>query len=169
MKSKQNDLMLNILANPQFTVEDFQKVGFNANNTSLEDENTYLGSEQITKNPLFQNENGEFDQVKFHNVYLQAARGMEQINSKPQDFEAVYSKYNIWAPTSQRENSPGYELTKIYNPDRITKSMITIGQNGPREYTPQEIAQSQKVWDSEKQKWMDNPEDMFSFNKLFLL
>lgn len=167
MKSKQNDLMLNILANPQFSIGDFQKVGFNADNTSLEDENTYLGSEQITQNPLFQNENGEFDQVKFHNVYLQAAKGMEQINSEPQDFKAVYSKYNIWAPTSQRENSPGYELTKIYNPDRITKSMITIGQNRPREYTPQEIAQSQKVWNSEKQEWMDNPEDMFSFNKLF--
>ena len=167
MKSKQNDLMLNILANPQFSIGDFQKVGFNADNTSLEDENTYLGSEQITQNPLFQNENGEFDQVKFHNVYLQAAKGMEQINSEPQDFEAVYSKYNIWAPTSQRENSPGYELTKIYNPDRITKSMITIGQNESREYTPQEIAQSQKVWNSEKQEWMDNPEDMFSFNKLF--
>jgi hypothetical protein len=92
---------------------------------------------------------------------------MEQINTEPQDFKAVYSKYNIWAPTSQRENSPGFELVKISNPDRITKSMLTIGQNGPREYTPQEIAQSQKVWDSEKQEWMDTPEDMFSFNKLF--
>jgi hypothetical protein len=67
---------------------------------------------------------------------------MEQINTEPQDFKAVYSKYNIWAPTSQRENSPGFELVKISNPDRITKSMLTIGQNGPREYTPQEIAQS---------------------------
>ena len=167
MESKQNDLMLNILANPQFTIGDFQKVGFDATNTSLEDENTYLNSELITKNPLFQNNNGEFDKVKFHNIYLQAAKGMEQINSEPQNFQAVYSKYNIWAPTTQRENSPGYELTKIYNPDRITKSMITIGQNGPRERTPQEIAQSQKVWNTEKQEWMDNPEDMFSFNKLF--
>ena len=167
MTSKQNDLMLNILENPQFSIGDFQKVGLSAKNTSLEDESTYLNSELITSNPLFKNASGEFDKVKFHNVYLQAAKGLEQINSEPQDFQAVYSKYNIWAPTAQRENSPGYELVKIANPDRITKSMITIGQNGPREYTPQEIAQSQKVWNSEKQEWMDTPEDMFSFSKLF--
>jgi len=30
----------------------------------------------------------------------------------------------------------------VSNPDRLTKSMLVVGQNGPREYTPQEIAQS---------------------------
>jgi hypothetical protein len=66
MASKQNDLMLNILANPHMNLGDFQSVGLSADNTSLEDENTYLNSKMITENPLFQNASGEFDKIKFH-------------------------------------------------------------------------------------------------------
>lgn len=167
MASKQNDLMLNILANPQMGIGDFQKVGLSADNTSLEDEKTYLNSKVITENPLFQNASGEFDQVKFHQIYLGAAQGLEQMAKEPKDFQAVYSKYNIFAPVEQRDFSPQFELTKLANPDRITRSMITLGQDGNREYTPAEIAQSQGVLDSKTGNWMDTPENLFSFNKLF--
>ena len=165
--SKQNDLILNILENPQMSIEDFQKVGFSADNTSLENEDVYTKSKVITENPLFQNSSGNFDKVKFHNFYLTAAKGMNQINTQPQDFEAVYSKYNIFAPVEQRDMNPTFELIKFENPDRITRSMLSVGMAGPREFTPQEIAQSQKVFDSKTGKWIDSPEDMFSFNKLF--
>ena len=165
--SKQNDLILTLLANPQFDTEDFQKVGLSANNTSIEDENTYLNSDKITKNPLFQNESGEFDKNKFHSVYLGASKMMQDLSTDTPNPQTVYSKYNIWAPVSQRDMSPQFELVKAANPDRITKSMIVLGQNGDREYTPQEIAQSQQVFDSDKNKWIDSPEDLFSFKKLF--
>ena len=164
---KQNDLILTLLANPQFNTEDFQKVGLSANNTSLEDENTYLNSKTITENPLFQNESGEFDKNKFHSVYIGASKMMQDLSTNTQNPQTVYSKYNIWAPVSQRDMSPQFELVKASNPDRITKSMIVLGQNGDREYTPQEIAQSQQVFNSDKNEWMDSPEDLFSFKKLF--
>ena len=83
------------------------------------------------------------------------------------DFKAVYSKYNIFAPVDQVDFKPQYELTKALNPDRLTRSMITVGQTGPREKTASEIAQSQQVFNSETGEWMDTPEDMFSFGKLF--
>ena len=159
--------MLNFLANPQLTVEDFQKAGLSSDNTSLENESTYLNSEMIKSNDYFKDEYGNFNKDKFHQTYLKVAQGMNSMNTNPQNFEATYSKYNIWAPTDQRNNNPEFQLTKVSNPDRLTKSMLVIGQNGPREYTPQEIAQSQKVWNSETNEWMDTPEDMFSFNKLF--
>jgi hypothetical protein len=44
MESKQNDLMLNILENPSFSISDFQNVGLTAENTSLESEKTYASS-----------------------------------------------------------------------------------------------------------------------------
>ena len=160
--------MLNILANPHMSIEDFQKVGLSINNTSLEDENVYKNSKIIQENPLFQNEDGQFDEAKFHQAYIGASYGLQDLAKQNQDFKPVYSKYNIFAPTDQVDwmgDKP--ELVKVANPDRITKSMITLGQNGSREYTPSEIAQSQKVWDSEKQEWMDTPENMFSFGKLF--
>jgi hypothetical protein len=63
--------------------------------------------------------------------------------------------------------TPQFELVKDSNPDRITKSMIVFGRSGDREKTPQEIAQSQQTFNSETGKWMDSPEDLFSFKKLF--
>jgi len=54
----------------------------------------------------------------------------------------VYSKYNIFAPVEQRDMNPTFELVKLENPDRITRSMLSVGMAGPREFTPQEIAQS---------------------------
>lgn len=165
--SKQNDLILTLLANPQFDTKDFQEVGLSANNTSLEDENFYLNSKTITENPLFQNQSGEFDKNKFHSVYIGASKMMQDLSINTPNLQTVYSKYNIWAPVSQRDMSPQFELVKASNPDRITKSMIVLGQNGDREYTPQEIAQSQQVFNSETNEWMDSPEDLFSFKKLF--
>ena len=164
---KQNDLILTLLANPQFTTEDFQEVGLSANNTSLEDENTYINSKTITENPLFQKESGEFDEDKFHSVYIGASKMFQDLSDTTQNPKTVYSKYNIWAPLAQRDMTPQFELVKSPNPDRITKSMIVFGRNGEREKTPQEIAQSQQVFNSKTGEWMDSPEDLFSFKKLF--
>ena len=164
---KQNDLILTLLANPQFTTEDFQEVGLSANNTSLEDENTYINSKTITENPLFQKESGEFDKDKFHSVYIGASKMFQDLSDTTQNPKTVYSKYNIWAPLAQRDMTPQFELVKSPNPDRITKSMIVFGRNGEREKTPQEIAQSQQVFNSKTGEWMDSPEDLFSFKKLF--
>lgn len=165
--SKQNDLMFTLLENPQLTTEDFLKVGLSVNNTSLEDESAYKNLKEITENPLFQNANGEFDENKFHSVYVGANQIMQQFANASNKPQAVYSKYNIFAPVEQRDMSPQFELVQASNPDRITKSMITIGRDGAREYTPAEIAQSQQVYDSKTDSWMDTPENLFSLNKLF--
>ena len=115
MASKQNDLMLNILANPHMNLGDFQSVGLSADNTSLEDENTYLNSKMITENPLFQNASGEFDKIKFHQKYLEAAQALQNM-SENGNFQATYSKYNIFAPVNQIDTTPQFELTKASNP-----------------------------------------------------
>ena len=39
---KQNDMVLNILANPTFEVRDFQAVGLKADNTNFRTEDEYL-------------------------------------------------------------------------------------------------------------------------------
>lgn len=165
--SKQNDLMFTLLENPQLTTEDFLKVGLSVNNTSLEDESAYKNLKEITGNPLFQNANGEFDENKFHSIYVGASQIMQQFANESNSPQTVYSKYNIFAPVEQRDMSPQFELVQASNPDRITKNMITIGREGAREKTPAEIAQSQQVYDSKTGSWMDTPENLFSLNKLF--
>jgi len=47
MERKENDLMMNIVANPKFSIEDFATIGFNINNTSLQDKNTYKNNPYI--------------------------------------------------------------------------------------------------------------------------
>ena len=99
MESKQNDLMLNILENPSFSISDFQNVGLTAENTSLESEKTYASSPIIQNNPLFQNSNGDFDSTKFHKVYQGAQQAYNYLaTTQPEPFKATFSKYNIFAP-----------------------------------------------------------------------
>jgi hypothetical protein len=44
---KENDLILNMLANPGFSVRDFASVGLDTKNTSLEPESTYASAPMI--------------------------------------------------------------------------------------------------------------------------
>nr|DAK03506.1 MAG TPA: hypothetical protein [Bacteriophage sp.] len=44
---KENDWLLNNLANPTFTVSDFKSVGLDTDNTSFESEETYKNSPKI--------------------------------------------------------------------------------------------------------------------------
>jgi len=37
----------------------------------------------ITSNPYFQDSNGNFDKNKFHQTYMQAVQGMNQLNTTP--------------------------------------------------------------------------------------
>jgi hypothetical protein len=69
---KENDMLLNMLANPQFTVTDFQSVGLTGDNTNLLSEDKYKASDKIRNHEFFQDENGNFDEAKFHNFYVGA-------------------------------------------------------------------------------------------------
>jgi hypothetical protein len=70
---KENDIILNMLANPEFTVTDFQSVGLNGNNTGLRSEQEYLQSDKIRNNKFFADTaTGEFDEAKFHSFYVGA-------------------------------------------------------------------------------------------------
>ena len=62
---KENDIILNMLANPKFTLEDFQAVGLNSDNTGLQSEDKYLQSDKIKSVSAFQDSNGQFDKNKF--------------------------------------------------------------------------------------------------------
>ena len=107
--TKQNYMVLNILANPEFQVRDFQAVGLKADNTNFRTEEEYLKSEKITKNPLFSDEQGNFDKGKFHEFYLGAGQLYNQLAQ--QDYRktildsAMFSEDNIWVEPEKRKVS----------------------------------------------------------------
>ena len=161
---KENDLVLNMLANQNFTVSDFKAVGLTSENTNLLPEEKYKASEKITSNPLFQT-NGEFDEAKFHDFYVGAGYFYNQL---AQDLditkEAIFSKENMWVDQSQRKIDYKPKLVRSPNEQLVTNSLDVIGQRGPRTMSISEIAQTRPIYDTKTGEWKESPNDSFFSN-----
>lgn len=163
---KENDLVLNMLANQNFTVSDFKAVGLTSENTNLLSEDKYKASEKITTNPLFQT-NGEFDEAKFHNFYIGAGYFYNQM---AQDLditkETLFSKDNMWVDQEQRKIDYSPKLVRSPNEQLVTNSLDVIGQKGPRTMSISEIAQTRPIYDTKTGEWKESPNDSF-FSSFF--
>lgn len=167
---KENDIILNMLANPKFTLEDFQAVGLNSDNTGLQSEDKYLQSDKIKSVSAFQDANGQFDKNKFHNFYQSAGQFYNQMSND--DYEkaileqAQYSKDNIWVNPKKRTIDYKPTLVKRANPTLVTNSLEQMGQMGKRILSTSEIAQTQAVVNPITGKKSASPNDSF-FSNLF--
>ena len=167
---KENDIILNMLANPKFTLEDFQAVGLNSDNTGLQSEDKYLQSDKIKSVSAFQDSNGQFDKNKFHNFYQSAGQFYNQMSND--DYEkaileqAQYSKNNIWVNPKKRTVDYKPTLVKRANPTLVTNSLEQMGQMGKRTLSTSEIAQTQAVVNPITGKKSASPNDSF-FSNLF--
>lgn len=167
---KENDIVLNMLANPKFTLEDFQAVGLNSDNTGLQSEDKYLQSDKIKSVSAFQDSNGQFDKNKFHNFYQSAGQFYNQMSND--DYEkaileqAQYSKDNIWVNPKKRTVDYKPTLVKRVNPTLVTNSLEQMGQMGKRTLSTSEIAQTQAVVNPITGEKSASPNDSF-FSNLF--
>lgn len=167
---KENDIILNMLANPKFTLEDFQAVGLNSDNTGLQSEDKYLQSDKIKSVGAFQDSNGQFDKNKFHNFYQSAGQFYNQMSND--DYEkaileqAQYSKDNIWVNPKKRTVDYKPTLVKKANPTLVTNSLEQMGQMGKRTLSTSEIAQTQAVVNPITGEKSASPNDSF-FSNLF--
>ena len=165
---KENDLILNILANPSFTLEDFKTVGLTSDNTGLQSEDKYLQSNKIQQISSFKDANNNFDKAKFHNFYLQASAVYNQLSTDDYDKkileQAQYSKDNIWVSPEKRTIDYRPKLIKKANPDLVNSSLDQFGQMGNRTMSVAEIAQTQKVVNPLTGEKSDSPNDSFFSN-----
>lgn len=162
--TKENDLFLNIAANPTFSITNFRDVGLNASNTSLADENTYKNIPQIQENPLFQTD-GKFDEAKFSDAYQAAAIAYNHLADETyqEDIikQATFHRDDIFAEPEQRRQGPEVSITRTPNPLRQKKGIRRINLLDEPAQSIDEIAQTQKVWDGATQTWHDSPNDSF--------
>ncbi len=165
---KENDLILNILANPSFTLEDFKTVGLTSDNTGLQSEDKYLQSNKIQQISSFKDANNNFDKAKFHNFYVQASAIYNQLSTDDYDKkileQAQYSKDNIWVNPEKRTIDYRPKLVKRANPDLVNSSLDQFGQMGNRTMSVAEIAQTQKVVNPLTGEKSDSPNDSFFSN-----
>lgn len=155
---KENDLLLNIIENPDFSVSDFQTVGLNANNTELKSQDVYMNSPKIQEQPIFQNNSGEFDKTKFQNVYANAALAYNMLDQNTEQDEPIFSKYDIFAPKELKPSGPQFGFSTVYNPDQRTYGLVGPGEQGTRTKTPEEIAQGQLSYNRKTNSWEKAPE-----------
>ena len=171
MEQKENDMLLNVLENPSFSIQDFQDVGLSANNTSLQTKDTYANSPQIQSNPLLMNNKGQLDQDKLNKVYAVAAGVYNTMANDPRqdinNIQVQYSKYDIWAPANKVDWNQQFQInTHEVNPDATSWGAVRVGEQGPRTKTPAELAESHKVYNPTTKQWEDSPEDSFVDNLL---
>ena len=165
---KENDLILNILANPSFTLEDFKTVGLTSDNTGLQSEDKYLASAKIQQISSFKDTNNNFDKAKFHNFYVQASAVYNQLATDDYDKkileQAQFSKDNIWVSPEKRTIDYKPKLVKKANPNLVNNSLDQFGQMGNRTMSVAEIAQTQKVVNPLTGEQSDSPNDSFFSN-----
>ncbi len=159
---KENDMILNMLANPDFTITDFQSVGLTGENTGLRAEEEYIKSDKIRNNSYFQTE-GQFDETKFHNFYVGAGQFYNQLAT--QNYEeaildkAQFSKDNLWVEPEKRTIDYAPKLVRLENEHLVTNSLERLGKRGQRTLSQSEIAQTQKVYNIETGEWETSPND----------
>lgn len=171
MERKENDLMMNIVANPEFTIQDFATIGFNMDNTSLQDKQVYKNNPSIQKR--FSDEEGKFNEKAFNDAYNNALIGynlmaQDKFSESVKDQIVSYHRDNIFAPEEQKRTSPDFKQIKVSNPDRVTSSISRLGEIGARTKSRDELAQGNKVLLNPKEveqgreaKWGETPNGGF--------
>lgn len=162
---KENDYLLNLIANPTFNPSDFKEVGLTTDNTSIEKKDVYKNLQAIQDNPEFQTD-GKFDEVKFNQIYDYALQQYNQLAQEETGDKIVeeisYYKNNIFA--DNRITQPEYSIYKEANPTKRSSGTVYHNNIQESDKSIREIAQTQKVWDNVTQSWQDAPNDSFFKN-----
>ena len=157
IEQKSHDWILNVMQNPNLSTADLKAAGLNTDNTSLLSEDIYKQSNKITENPIFKDENGMFDETKFHQFYENAQLTYNLLANdtyldKEIEFQTKYGLDNIFAPKGSQKIKP-VQYTLTPNPDRQTQSIIRIGQLDEPKNGVSEIGQTQLV--------LNNPTEVY--------
>ena len=163
---RENDYFLNKLTNPDFSEQDFRGIGLTTENTSIEDRETYKSLDYIQTNPLFQTD-GAFDEAKFDAFYNHSLASYNQFandETSEQIAKQDFFRNDIYANYDERTQQEETYITREANPLRQRKGLIHANDVQESPMSVREIAQTQKVWDSQTNSWQEAPNDSFFDN-----
>lgn len=162
--TKENDWLSYMMANPNYTIDDFRSNGINAKNTTLGDVKTYENKQVVQNLPQFQT-NGKFDKAKFENYYQAASSRYN--NLADADFHddilnfTTFHRDNIYVPASSRREGADTVISEVPNPDRVVTGLFNTDVKEDPTQTHMEIAETQEVWDKKSNSWHAAPNDSF--------
>ena len=165
MNNKENDLFLNMLYNPDMTLQDFQSVGLTADNTGIDNIESYKNNKKVRE--TFVTETGQFNEKEFEQAYTNAKKIYNIFTNMNEDEEIIkngnFHRDNIFAPKQTLRHGPDVGTpTKIFNPMRQQGSISTLGKLEAPTLSVSEIAQQQEVYDPATDTWSTAPNDTFA-------
>lgn len=169
--TKANDWVVALVDNPTFGLQNFKDVGLSADNTVLQDKNTYRNSQYIQDR--FQDNNGKFDETAFNKFYNNAASLYQAFaNNQFEDdilSDVDFDPYDALRPKGAEDKNRklGFDVVRVSNPDRLKTGISRVGRTDEREWTVSELAQKERVFDYETKQWKDyTPNDRTLFGNL---
>lgn len=170
--TKANDWMVALADNPTFGLQNFKDVGLSADNTVLQDKNTYRNSPYIQGHDMFQT-NGKFDEAAFNKFYDNAAASYQTFaNGQFEDdilSDLTYDPFNALRPkgAETKTRNPRFNIVKVFNPNRLKTGISRVGRTDDVEWTVSELAQKERVFDYVTKQWKDyTPNDRTLFGNL---
>lgn len=158
---KQNDYFINQLYNPTFMAGDFQNVGLNTTNTTIQDKEVYKKLDVVQNNDMFQT-NGSFDENKFNAFYEKALLGYNDLSGKDhaERLATTYSAFrtDLFATSSQnRSTGPETLITKIANPEGNSLGFVSRNIKGVQRLSVRENAEAHLFYDGATNTWKESP------------
>lgn len=161
-----NDWLVANINNPDFTVSDFKNIAdMSIDNTQFLKKDQYLKSDFIKNNPAFKGNDGNFDQKKFDKYYDQRLQDFQQFKNDKTPAGLELSVFDTLRTPNDKVRSNGLKISRGLNPDRQKIGIEGVNVWSTPEKSRSEIAQSQKIFNSETGKFENwTPEDNSLFN-----
>lgn len=164
-----NDWIIANINNPDFEVSDFRNVAdMTINNTQMLTADEYMKSDFIRFNPVFQDSNGKFSKDKFQKFYNEKLIQFQEFYTESPEYIIELDAFDTDITPESRIRKDGFSIKKELNPDRQKIGIEGINVISAPEYSKSELAQMNKIWDSEAQRYKSySPDDISLTNNLF--
>lgn len=157
-----NDWIVANINNPDFTTENFIDIAnMDTSNTQMLKKEDYLKSNFIKTNPLFLDDSGSFSKEKFDKFYDIALLSFQEFQQDTLPHEMDLGIFDIDITSESKVKELGFSLSKNFNPDRQKVGIEGVNIWSNPEKSKSELAQTQKIWDSKNNKYLDySPNDI---------
>lgn len=161
-----NDWIVANINNPDFDTWDFVNIAdMNLENTQLLNKEEYLKSNFILEHPMFKDQDGKFSKDIFDSFYEGALRSFIDFQEDDYLSGPELDMFDTDRTSKSRVKDTGFSVGRHFNPERRQIGVEGINVISDPLKSRSEIAQGSKIWDYEKQEFLDySPNDIALFS-----
>lgn len=162
---KENDFIVASLMNPNYDIGMLHAAGLNLDNTQMLDKQSYLQSDFIKNNQLFQDSNGVFSEQKFNNFYNEKLAQWKTFQGIPDGLRYDPFDYRQYKVENAQIKNPTFSISRTANPDESTIGFGFINEYQESPFSPRELAQRNEIYDSKNKTFLEySPNDHALFS-----